>query len=90
MFALETYTEAIFWDSRALAITPNDKSGGFVLIDCYGFIPAIWLCVCYVSYTHLDVYKRQLLKHCAPHRQSRPSPAGLLSIFLLPQKNPEP
>ena len=47
MFALENYTEAIFWYSRALAITPNDKSGGFVLIDCYGFIPAIWLCVCY-------------------------------------------
>lgn len=41
------YNEAAFWYETALSLTPNPQSGGFVLPDCYGFIPAVWLCVCY-------------------------------------------
>ena len=43
----KNYREAIFWFELALAIKPNPESGAFILTDCYGYIPAIWLCVCY-------------------------------------------
>lgn len=41
------YRTAAFWYELALSRTPNDASGGFVLTDCYGYLPAIQLCVCY-------------------------------------------
>ncbi len=39
--------QAIYWYERAMACKPNEKSGGFTLLDCYDFIPLIELCVCY-------------------------------------------
>lgn len=47
LLAEENYTEAVFWYEKALSLTPDLASGGFISSDCYGFIPAIWLCVCY-------------------------------------------
>lgn len=41
------WKEAAFWYSRALETERNDSSGGFVLEDCYGYIPCIQLCVCW-------------------------------------------
>ncbi|MCC8169353.1 MAG: glycosyl transferase [Oscillospiraceae bacterium] len=41
------YQNAIFWFQTALSCRQNPQSGGFVSIDCYGFIPCIQLCVCY-------------------------------------------
>lgn len=38
---------AIYWYKKALESEPNPQGGGFVNIDCYGFLPAIQLCVCY-------------------------------------------
>lgn len=38
---------AIYWYQQALSQTPQEQSGGFVLKDCYGFIPYVQLCVCY-------------------------------------------
>lgn len=41
------YTKAIYWFKTALKLKPNLKSGAFVQIDYYTFIPCINLCVCY-------------------------------------------
>lgn len=43
----QMYRAAIFWYETALSRERNDSSGGFVLPDCYGFIPCMQLCVCY-------------------------------------------
>lgn len=46
-FVKEKYEIAIYWYKSALEIPMNEKNGGFVIADCYGFIPCIQLCVCY-------------------------------------------
>ena len=38
---------AAFWYELALTRKRDDTSGGFVLPDCYGYLPSIQLCVCY-------------------------------------------
>lgn len=43
----EKWTEAIFWYHLASQKKPQLTGGGFVLKDCYKFIPYIQLCVCY-------------------------------------------
>lgn len=43
----QLYRTAIFWYETALSRERKDTSGGFVLPDCYGFIPCMQLCVCY-------------------------------------------
>ena len=43
----QAYQLAVFWYEQALKTPRNDQSGAFVLPDCYGYIPAIQLCVCY-------------------------------------------
>lgn len=43
----QDYIKAIYYFKLALEAKPNLNSGGFVTIDCYGFLPAIQLCVCY-------------------------------------------
>ena len=40
------FEEAVFWYQTALSRPREDQSGGFVSPDCYGFLPAIQLCVC--------------------------------------------
>jgi glycosyltransferase involved in cell wall biosynthesis len=41
------YRLAIFWYKQALALEPDYTSGAFILPDCYNYIPALQLCVCY-------------------------------------------
>lgn len=41
------YDQAIYWYNRALSCERKDSLGGFVLEDCYNYIPLIQLCVCY-------------------------------------------
>lgn len=41
------YRNAIYWYKTALHIQKNEYSGGFVLPDCYDYIPFLQLCVCY-------------------------------------------
>ena len=41
------YKTAIFWYQLALNTPRNDNGGAFVSIDCYGYLPAIQLCVCF-------------------------------------------
>ena len=43
----EKYDKAIYWYKLALQSQSNIESGAFVNIDCYTFIPALQLCVCY-------------------------------------------
>ena len=41
------YNSAVYWYKTALDLPYNPGSGGFVLSECYGFLPCIQLCVCY-------------------------------------------
>ena len=41
------FRQAIFWYKLALNEKADAKAGGFVLPDCSGFLPCIWLAVCY-------------------------------------------
>lgn len=43
----EQYEQAIYWYKQAFTAKKETESGAFVQEDCYGFIPAISLCVCY-------------------------------------------
>ncbi len=46
-FDRKQYDRAVYWYTRALECKPNEKRGGFISTDCYGYIPCIQLCVCY-------------------------------------------
>ena len=46
-FDLGQYGTAVFWYETAAGRSPDEKSGGFCLPDCYGYIPYMQLCVCY-------------------------------------------
>lgn len=41
------YREAAYWYEQALHAEKKTGSGAFIQEDCYGFLPAISLCVCY-------------------------------------------
>lgn len=41
------YAKAAYWFERALDAKPDSDSGAFVDHDCYGFLPCVWLTVCY-------------------------------------------
>ena len=43
----EDYRSAIRWYEQALSCTRDDRAGAFVRPDCYGYLPAMQLCVCY-------------------------------------------
>ncbi|WP_066456936.1 tetratricopeptide repeat-containing glycosyltransferase family 2 protein [Anaerotruncus rubiinfantis] len=41
------YPTAVFWYELALTRERDDRTGGFVSPDCYGYLPCIQLCICY-------------------------------------------
>ncbi|MDE6406549.1 MAG: glycosyltransferase [Lachnospiraceae bacterium] len=41
------FHNAIYWYETALHIPKNEYSGGFMLPDCYDYVPFLQLCVCY-------------------------------------------
>ncbi len=41
------YAQAAFWYEQARGLTPMPERGGFLLLECYGYLPCIQLCVCY-------------------------------------------
>lgn len=43
----DQYEQAVYWYEQALKAKKASQSGAFVAEDCYGFLPAISLCVCY-------------------------------------------
>lgn len=42
-----SFPRAIYWYEAALNTEKNECAGGFVLPDCYDYIPLLQLCVCY-------------------------------------------
>ena len=44
---VERYRQAAYWYALALTCTRDDRKGGFVSPDCYGYLPCIQLCLCY-------------------------------------------
>lgn len=46
-FRRERYGQAAYWYALALTCPRDDRRGGFVSPDCYGYLPCIQLCVCY-------------------------------------------
>lgn len=56
------YDVAAQWYYIASQNVPNTKSGGFINLDCYGYIPNIQLCVCYdrlKDYEKAEIYNEQ-------------------------------
>ncbi len=47
LFADGDYKRAAYWFKRAAQAKPDIDSGAFIDYDCYGFLPYIWLSVCY-------------------------------------------
>lgn len=47
IFADGDYKRAAYWFKRAAQAKPDIDSGAFIDYDCYGFLPYIWLTVCY-------------------------------------------
>ncbi|MCI8371359.1 MAG: glycosyltransferase family 2 protein [Lachnospiraceae bacterium] len=43
----EDYQTAVYWYETALNRPKNEYAGGFVLPDCYDYVPLMQLCVCY-------------------------------------------
>lgn len=43
----KNYRTAVFWYETAIAQKPDTQSGAFVMLDYYGYIPYLQLCVCY-------------------------------------------
>lgn len=46
-FDRDDYKAAVFWYENALSAERQDAAGGFVIPDCYGYIPCMQLCVCH-------------------------------------------
>ena len=46
-FQKEEYRQATYWYALALTCARDDRRGGFVSPDCYGYLPCLQLCVCY-------------------------------------------
>ena len=46
-FISEKFVQAIYWYERALDCKRDDNSLAFIRPECYGYVPAIQLCVCH-------------------------------------------
>jgi hypothetical protein len=46
-FARQAYETAVHWYQSALLCPRKDTAGGFMLEDCYGYLPHLQLCVCH-------------------------------------------
>ena len=56
-FNKQQYNIAIFWYKLATNRKPNIQNGGFCLIDYYGYIPYLQLCICYYKLGEYDISK---------------------------------
>ena len=52
------YIQAAFWYEQALRARKDPASGAFIEEDCYGFLPAISLCVCHDRMGDLEQARR--------------------------------
>ena len=58
-FQQERYEQAAYWYTLALTCTRDDRRGGFVSPECYGYLPCIQLCVCYSRLGDLEKADRK-------------------------------
>lgn len=56
-FDREKYATAIFWYKIALTRNQDDNNTGFILNDCYNYIPYMQICVCYDRLGNIDMAK---------------------------------
>lgn len=66
------WNEAVFWYECALLNDKSTRKGGFMLPDCYDYLPHIQLCVCYYQLGRLDkaVYHNELAGKIKPYSQA--------------------
>ncbi|MDE6260014.1 MAG: glycosyltransferase [Oscillospiraceae bacterium] len=57
-FQREQISLAAYWYSLALTCPRDDRRGGFISPDCYGYLPCIQLCVCYSRLGDLERAER--------------------------------
>ncbi|OGO84342.1 MAG: hypothetical protein A2Y24_06960 [Clostridiales bacterium GWE2_32_10] len=50
----ENYNNAIFWYEIATTLKKPENNWGFILEDCWGFIPNIQLCVCHYKIGNIE------------------------------------
>lgn len=53
----ENYKLSIYWYERAAEAEKRPDGGGFVLPDCYGYLPFIQICSCYASMGNMEKAK---------------------------------
>ncbi|MBR4745672.1 MAG: glycosyltransferase family 2 protein [Clostridia bacterium] len=51
---LKLYSIAIYWYNIATKCINNDKKGGFIENECFGYYPCIQMCVCYYMLGDID------------------------------------
>ncbi len=63
---------AIYWYKAALQAQKKEQSGGFVLPDCYDYVPFLQLCVCYdrLGDTKLAAEYNEKAGACKPYSQA--------------------
>lgn len=69
------YKTAAFWFERAASAKPDRESGAFVDLDSYGFLPSVWLTVCY---DRLGKARAAYYWHCRA-RKFRPDHPSVIS-----------
>ena len=68
-FSKSDYKRAAYWFEIAASAKPDMDSGAFVDINCYRFLPNVWLTVCY---DRLGNIKKAYKAHCRAEK-SRPN-----------------
>lgn len=65
----QDYSTAIYWYLIAMQCKKDMTKGGFIILDCYDFIPAVQLCVCYYALKDEEnaAYYHQLSGKFKPH-----------------------
>lgn len=63
------YNLAIYWYEVALSRSSKDKEYGFINYECYGYLPAIQLCVCYFKLGNREksIYYNELASKFKPN-----------------------
>lgn len=71
-FDKQKYEIAIYWYERALAADKDVRSVGFVLPDCYDYIPYLQICVCYDRIGNIEKAREYNEKagECKPESES--------------------
>lgn len=56
-FQQEKYAQAAFWYETAAKRPKEERNGGFIQPDCYGYLPYLQLCLCYYRLGDLSLAK---------------------------------